>query len=99
MVSSQDRFNRPAGTGAISLMIPGTSCLDTIAQSLRDTDDALQFAWVDCQHVTFVPICSADLRDEERRVLGVRHFEAAHSAIPEDQTVETRLQGRARFLL
>jgi hypothetical protein len=33
---SQDRFNRPAGTGAIFLMIPGTSCLATIVLSLRD---------------------------------------------------------------
>jgi hypothetical protein len=31
----KDRFNRPAGTGYF-LMIPGTSCLATIALSLRD---------------------------------------------------------------
>jgi hypothetical protein len=32
---SQDRFNRPAGTGYF-LTIPGTSCLATIVLSLRD---------------------------------------------------------------
>jgi len=33
---SRDRFNRPAGTGAIFLVIPGTSCLATMVLSLRD---------------------------------------------------------------
>ena len=34
--SKRDPFNRPAGTGLIFLLTPGTSCLATIELSLRD---------------------------------------------------------------